>query len=131
MAIWTFVRAHNPSINAIERFMDFGFIQTLFNAHTLPLADMWYLGEPLNYYYFGHVMGYVILSVSNVAAEPGFFYLDCLDVWPTWHQLLSSRYRNLPSASYEYGARFPVAVEIVDRRSLLAQPVFPYRLRFL
>ena len=75
MAFMAFIRGHNPELSGVERFMDFGFIQTLFNVNTLPLADMWFLGESVNYYYFGHFMGYVILSLSNISSVPGFFVL--------------------------------------------------------
>jgi len=75
MAIMAFIRGHDPALSGVERFMDFGFIQTLFNATSLPLLDMWFLGESVNYYYFGHFTGYVILSLSNISSIPGFFVL--------------------------------------------------------
>ncbi|OGC49769.1 hypothetical protein A2716_00185 [candidate division WWE3 bacterium RIFCSPHIGHO2_01_FULL_40_23] len=72
---WYFVRVHNPQIYQIERFMDYGIIKSLFNAESLPLNDFWYVGEPLNYYYFGHFISFVILSISRVGEVPGFFVL--------------------------------------------------------
>lgn len=75
MVFWALIRSFKPEIYAIERFMDFGFIQALFNAHTLPLFDIWFSGESLNYYYFGHFIGYIILSVSHIPPLEGFFVL--------------------------------------------------------
>lgn len=72
---WVFVRSHNPKIQGIERFMDFGFLQSLFQANTLPLYDMWFLGGHVNYYYFGHFIGYVVLSLSHIPPVPGFLML--------------------------------------------------------
>ncbi len=75
MGFWVYIRAHQPQIYEIERFMDFGFIQALFNSTTLPLNDIWFLGKPLTYYYFGHFLGYVMLSLSKIPLVPGFFVL--------------------------------------------------------
>lgn len=75
MLFWAFIRSFKPEIYSIERFMDFGFIQALFNANTLPLFDIWFLGENLNYYYFGHFIGYIILSLSHIPSITGFFVL--------------------------------------------------------
>lgn len=75
MGFWAFTRSFKPEIYGIERFMDFGFIQALFNANTLPLFDIWFSGESLNYYYFGHFVGYIVLSLSKIPVIPGFFVL--------------------------------------------------------
>lgn len=72
---WVFVRSHNPEIQGIERFMDFGFLNSLFQANSLPLYDFWFLGKNVNYYYFGHFLGYVILSLSQISPLPGFLLL--------------------------------------------------------
>jgi len=68
-----FVRAHQPGILGIERFPDFAFINSLFNARWLPLYDVWYLGGTVNYYYFGHVLAYSLLTISRVPPIAGFF----------------------------------------------------------
>lgn len=75
MGFFAYIRAHSPEIYSIERFMDFGFLKSLFNARALPISDMWMLGEKINYYYFGHFMGYVLLSVSRIPPISGFFVL--------------------------------------------------------
>lgn len=75
MEFFAFIKAHQPEIYGIERFMDFGFLKILFNARTLPIPDMWLLGEKINYYYFGHFIGYILLTVSRIPPVPGFFIL--------------------------------------------------------
>ncbi len=70
---WYWVRAHNPQIYQIERFMDYGFIQSLFNTTQLPLYDFWMSGEHVNYYYFGHFFVYTLLKLSGIGPVPGFF----------------------------------------------------------
>ncbi len=72
---WAYIRGHQPEIYQIERFMDFGFIKALFNTSHLPLEDIWFSGESLNYYYFSHFIAYLLLTLSSVAPESGFFVL--------------------------------------------------------
>lgn len=69
---WLFIKSREPSIYEIERFMDFGFIQTLLNSSYLPLEDVWMSGVPLNYYYFGHTASFFIIKLSVVPTEVGF-----------------------------------------------------------
>ena len=73
--IWYFVRAHEPEIYSIERFMDFGFIKSLFESPTLPPNDVWLTGHTVNYYYFGHFISYVFLNILGIQVVPGFFVL--------------------------------------------------------
>jgi uncharacterized membrane protein len=72
---WAYIRSHEPEIYSIERFMDFGFIKALFNTRTLPLYDIWFSGEVLNYYYFSHFIAFLLLTLASVAPESGFFVL--------------------------------------------------------
>lgn len=73
---WAWIKSHNPEIYQIERFMDFGFIKALFNAQYLPLYDIWMAGKTLNYYYFGHLIAYLMLKTSAIPPLPGFFIID-------------------------------------------------------
>lgn len=70
-----YLKAHQAEIYQIERFMDYGFIKALFNSNTLPLQDIWFSGESLNYYYFSHFVGFIILSLTFIPTEPGFYIL--------------------------------------------------------
>ncbi len=69
------IKAFHPEIYQIERFMDFGFIETLRNSTGLPLTDLWLAGETLNYYYMSHFIGFVILTLAGIPSVPGFFIL--------------------------------------------------------
>lgn len=70
-----FIKSYQAEIYQIERFMDYGFIKALFNSQTLPLKDIWFAGENLNYYYFSHFVGYIILRLTAIPSEPGFYIL--------------------------------------------------------
>ncbi|MCX7881593.1 MAG: DUF2298 domain-containing protein, partial [Patescibacteria group bacterium] len=54
---WVFVRGQEPSIRGLEKFMDFGFINSILRAKHFPPLDMWLSGHSINYYYFGHLTG--------------------------------------------------------------------------
>ena len=49
---WAFVRAHQPDIHGLEKFMDFGFVNSILRANYFPPKDMWLPPYTINYY--GH-----------------------------------------------------------------------------
>jgi len=76
---WVFIRSQEPSIRSLEKFMDFGFINSILRAKYFPPLDMWYsadnvnsLGYPINYYYFGHLTGAVLIKLFNVKPAIGY-----------------------------------------------------------
>jgi len=69
---WTFVRSQEPSIHGLEKFMDFGFINSILRADFFPPKDIWYASEPINYYYFGHLTGALLIKLSNIKASIGY-----------------------------------------------------------
>ncbi len=69
---WTYVRSQEPSIQSLEKFMDFGFINSILRADYFPPKDMWYPPEPINYYYFGHLTGAVLIKLTNINPNIGY-----------------------------------------------------------
>jgi uncharacterized membrane protein len=65
-AIWSYVRGHTPDIDGLEKYMDWGFINSALRTTFLPPADMWYAGSPINYYYFGHLIFALLTKVSGL-----------------------------------------------------------------
>jgi YYY domain-containing protein len=51
---WIALRGSRPDIHGLEKFMDFGFVNTLLQTSYMPPADLWMAGKSINYYYFGH-----------------------------------------------------------------------------
>lgn len=62
--IWSYVRAFQPDINGLEKFMDFGFVNSILRSSYSPPIDMWFPPEPINYYYFGHFFTAVLTKIS-------------------------------------------------------------------
>jgi len=75
----TFIRGQEPSIRGLEKFMDFGFINSILRSKYFPPLDMWLSsdlikpkGYPINYYYFGHLTGAVLIKLSNIKPAIGY-----------------------------------------------------------
>jgi uncharacterized membrane protein len=69
LVIWSLIRAFNPSIEGLEKFMDWGFINSILRSNFLPATDMWFSGETINYYYFGHIIFAVLTKLSNISSS--------------------------------------------------------------
>ncbi len=59
--IFCYIRSFRVTIsNDTEKYMDFGFLASIMNSDYMPAKDMWFSGEPINYYYFGiYVSGFL------------------------------------------------------------------------
>ncbi len=66
LLFWSWVKAHEPSIRGLEKFMDYGFMQSILNSRFFPPADMWLSGSSINYYYFGHLVTAVLTRLSGL-----------------------------------------------------------------
>ncbi len=74
-----YIRGQEPSIRGLEKFMDFGFMQSINRSEYFPPLDMWYSadqnmpnGYPINYYYFGHLTGTFLTKLSGISPYIGY-----------------------------------------------------------
>lgn len=65
---WSFVRGFVPDIEGLEKFMDWGFINSALRSQFLPPIDMWFSGQTINYYYFGHLIFAVLTKLSKISS---------------------------------------------------------------
>lgn len=63
---WSLIRGFQPDIEGLEKFMDFGFVNSILRSKWFPPADMWFAGESINYYYFGHLQAAVLTRLSGL-----------------------------------------------------------------
>jgi YYY domain-containing protein len=63
-----------------EKFLDLGLLSSLLRGDTLPPQDMWFAGEPVNYYYGGHMIAALLAELTMTPPEfaynlalPGFY----------------------------------------------------------
>ncbi len=66
LCFWAYVRAHEPSIQSLEKFMDYGFVNSILRSEYFPPKDMWFTPLPINYYFFGHLATAVLTKLSMV-----------------------------------------------------------------
>ncbi|OGK23986.1 hypothetical protein A2954_07470 [Candidatus Roizmanbacteria bacterium RIFCSPLOWO2_01_FULL_37_12] len=79
LLFWAFVRGQEPSIRGLEKFMDFGFISSILRSKYFPPLDIWLSAETgksngyyINYYYFGHLTGAILIKLTGIKATIGY-----------------------------------------------------------
>ncbi len=72
LTIWSIFRSYNPKIEGVEKFMDIAVLNSLLRADYFPPPDPWFAGEPLNYYYFGHLLIASLTKLTHLPAEIAF-----------------------------------------------------------
>ncbi|MGB9637213.1 MAG: DUF2298 domain-containing protein [Microgenomates group bacterium] len=66
LAFWSYIRGFQPDIQGLEKFMDFGFVNSILRTKYFPPADMWFAGKPINYYYFGHYVTAFLTKLTGI-----------------------------------------------------------------
>ena len=66
---WSYIRSFQPDIYGLEKFMDFGFVNTILRTKYLPPIDMWFADKPINYYWFGH---YYTAFITRTSQTPNY-----------------------------------------------------------
>src|SRR5438445_7577817 len=69
LKLWAYVRGFTPDIHELEKFMDFGFINSILRSTYFPPKDMWFTPFPINYYYFGHFVTAVLTKLSGISSN--------------------------------------------------------------
>ncbi|MFW5703624.1 MAG: DUF2298 domain-containing protein [Patescibacteria group bacterium] len=76
---YIYVRGQEPAIRGLEKFMDYGFMQSIMRTDYFPPLDMWLSGDPqmpggyyVNYYYFGHLTGSMLIKLAQVPSAIGY-----------------------------------------------------------
>ncbi|HET8845753.1 MAG TPA: DUF2298 domain-containing protein, partial [Ktedonobacteraceae bacterium] len=60
------LRSYSPDIRNYEMFMDEGFLSAIMRSAHFPPNDMWYAGQPINYYYYAH---YTIAMLAKLLGQ--------------------------------------------------------------
>lgn len=73
LIFWAFIRGLYPSIDKyLEKFMDFGFLNSILRSKFMPPADIWFAGNNINYYYFGHFFSSFLIKLTGTDSAIGF-----------------------------------------------------------
>ncbi|QKY21636.1 hypothetical protein B4589_015100 [Halolamina sp. CBA1230] len=65
------IRSADPAVHAIggEKYLDYGMLRTLLRSGTLPPEDFWFAGEPVQYYYGGHLLAAILTYLTGTTPE--------------------------------------------------------------
>ncbi len=66
---WAYIRTHQPDIYGLEKYMDFGFVNSILRSTYFPPKDMWFTPFAINYYYFGHFITAVLTKISGIPSS--------------------------------------------------------------
>jgi len=66
LLIWSYVKGFQSDIHGLEKFMDFGFMNSILRSTYFPPTDMWFPPYSINYYYFGHLVTAVLMKLTNI-----------------------------------------------------------------
>lgn len=66
LAAWTYVRGLMPKAEGLEKFMDYGFMMSMWRSDYLPAKDIWLAGQPINYYYYGQFVYTMLSKFMNI-----------------------------------------------------------------
>lgn len=111
LVYWSFIKAHEPSIRGLEKFMDYGFMQSILQSTYFPPADMWFPPFPINYYYFGHLVTALLTRLSG------------LDLSVTFNLMLSTLFAFCFTMSYSIGYELIIRAGFVRRAKRLVAAV--------
>jgi YYY domain-containing protein len=68
LIFWSYARGLQPDIYGLEKFMDFGFVNAILRADSMPPVDIWFAGKGINYYYFGHYICAWLTRLTGIDA---------------------------------------------------------------
>ena len=63
---WIFIRNLDPSIYHTEQIMDFTILNSIMNYSYYPPQDLWFSGNPINYYYYGYLIFGVFFDYLHI-----------------------------------------------------------------
>ena len=76
IAVW--VKGFKPEIsNDTEKFMDYGFMQTIYRQKSAIPEDLWFSGKTLNYYFLGQSAAVYLCRLAFITPEYGYNFMLC------------------------------------------------------
>ncbi len=66
LLFWSHIKSFQPDIHGLEKYMDFGFMNSILRTTYLPPVDMWFPPYSINYYYFGHLVTALMIKLTQI-----------------------------------------------------------------
>ncbi len=64
----------NPGASGAEKFGNLTHLNSIMRSSTMPPSDVWFMGEPINYYYGGHLLVATLAKATGTPARYAFNY---------------------------------------------------------
>lgn len=72
LIFWASIKSYQPDIHGLEKYMDFGFVNSILRSEYFPAKDLWFTPFSINYYYFGHIVTAVLTKISSIPSQISF-----------------------------------------------------------
>lgn len=72
LIFWVNIKSYQPDIHGLEKYMDFGFVNSILRSQYFPAKDFWLTPFSINYYYFGHLVTAFLTKASSVPSQISF-----------------------------------------------------------
>jgi YYY domain-containing protein len=66
------IRMYNPDLTGAEKEADFTILNAILHSKTFPPKDTWFVGSPINYYYFGYLIWTTVIKFTGIISPIGF-----------------------------------------------------------
>lgn len=106
---WSYIHSFSPDIHGLEKYMDFGFINSILRSDYFPPIDMWFPPFSINYYYYGHFITAFLTKVSGVTPALSFnvmlstiFALCFTQTFSIGANLFTFAQKKLPGAKFKF-----------------------------
>ncbi|MCX6357696.1 MAG: DUF2298 domain-containing protein, partial [Candidatus Aureabacteria bacterium] len=97
-AVALFIQSYKPDITLAEKEPDMMYLQAVLRGGAMPPEDLWFAGQPVNYYYLGYVVVASLIRLAGARPEVGFnlaaasvVALGCLGSFSLAYNLLRRR----------------------------------------
>lgn len=105
---WAYIHSFSPDIHGLEKYMDFGFINSILRSDFFPPKDMWFAPDFINYYYYGHFVTAFLTKLSGLDSALSFnimlstiFALCFTSTFSIGANLFAFAQKNLPQAKFK------------------------------
>ncbi len=107
LTLLLYMKSFRPEAYGTEKFMDYGFMNTMTRLTYFPVEDIWFANKPLNYYYLGQYFGAFINQISFNDVKYSYnimFYTVCtmgfIEAFSCTYKLLQTKFGDKLKAAY-------------------------------
>lgn len=113
---WCYMKGFNPSAYGTEKFMDYGFMSVMFRSDYMPATDLWFSGEPINYYYVGQYLATYVTKLAGTGVGYGYNLMLMTLASLAFSEAYSLVYNLLKTFMADKDIPFRTSVQVSDKK---------------